>query len=468
VPFGPDCEFADQAACERANQDRDDPAAYCAALRRRTEEHCMGNRDLRDLRAVGVVPFDALAAPAAGSIPPSPTGFVDPGRPPRLRLARPLARQARSWYRITAKAAEADPEGDGEGAPKVDGDTTIIDIYDEVGWFGTGAADFIRDLRQVDTPKIELHINSPGGDVFDAIAIFNALRQHKAHVHVLVDSLAASAASFIAMAGDKVTAMANAMLMIHDPWGLVIGNAADMREMAGLLDKHGDNIASIYAAHAGGEIADWRERMLAETWYLADEAYKAGLVDEVADADGRPIEDAWDLSVFAHRPEQTRPAASAAAVSVGATAPPTHHTATVDGTWDAGPNEKRLPSPMPVATAKKAYGYYDGAQVIDGTLTKEACKLLHHQVSEDGTPGAAHLAGVRNALSRLPQSTTPESEHPAIQRHLNAHLEDAPEDASTTQAPEASNGRVPAPLGAIPSWFVPSSPRKETPQWQMP
>lgn len=230
-----------------------------------------------------------------------PAGLIDPGRP-RLRLARPLARQAKPWYRISAKA-EADSD-DG------DGDTTVIDIYDEIGWFGIGAADFVHDLRGVKTPNIDLHINSPGGDVFDAIAIFNALRQHKAQVHVLIDSLAASAASFIAMAGDRITAMANAMLMIHDPHGLVIGNAADMRDLADLLDKHGDNIAAIYAARAGGTVADWRERMLAETWYLADEAKEAGLVDEVNDEDGREVSDAWDLSVFT-RPVPERPAATA-------------------------------------------------------------------------------------------------------------------------------------------------------------
>jgi len=149
--------------------------------------------------------------------------------------------------------------------------------------------------------------------VFDAVAIYTSLRQHKAQVHVIVDSLAASAASFIAMAGDKITAMANAMMMIHDPLGLVIGNAADMRELADLLDKHGDNIAAIYAGRAGGKVEDWRAAMLAETWYLADEAYAAGLVDEVDDADGRPIEDAWDLTVF------TRAEPSVAAV---ATEPP--------------------------------------------------------------------------------------------------------------------------------------------------
>jgi ATP-dependent Clp endopeptidase proteolytic subunit ClpP len=325
VPFGGDCEFEDQAACERANQDRDDPAAYCAALRRRTEGHCMDSRDV------------TLQVPAGLTI-----------ERPRLRLARPLARQAKPWYRISAKAAEQDDD-DQSTEPKVDGDTTIIDIYDEVGWFGTGAADFVRDLRQVDTPKIELHLNSPGGDVFDAVAIYTALRQHKAHVHVLVDSLAASAASFIAMAGDKVTAMANAMLMIHDPWGLVIGNAADMREMAGLLDKHGDNIASIYAAHAGGEIVTWRERMLAETWYLADEAYAAGLVDEVADADGRPISDAWDLSVFAHGPDGPNPfQRHPDADSIPPRVPVAASAAGTDPAAEPADAEKEEPDPDPV------------------------------------------------------------------------------------------------------------------------
>lgn len=283
MPFGPDCQYEDFEACKRANSDRDDPDAYCAAIQRRTEGHCMSSST-----AAAVEPLLAVAAELR----------------PRLRLARPVNRQARPWYRITAKAAaaeaepKADADTDDEGEPTRDGDTTIIDIYDEIGWFGAGAKDFVRDLRGIKTPQIEVHLNSPGGDVFDALAIYNGLRQHKAHVHVIVDSLAASSASFIAMAGDKVTAMANAMLMIHDPWGLVIGNAADMRELADLLDKHGDNIAAIYAARAGGDVATWRERMLEETWYLADEAYQAGLVDEVDDADGRPVENAWDLSVF--------------------------------------------------------------------------------------------------------------------------------------------------------------------------
>src|SRR5690606_8034659 len=104
--------------------------------------------------------------------------------------------------------------------------------------------------------------------------------QHQAHVTVIVDSLAASIASVIAMAGDRVVMAKNATMMIHDGHGLSIGNAADMREMADLLDKVSDNIASVYAERAGGDVAEWRERMRAETWYSADEAVSAGLADE--------------------------------------------------------------------------------------------------------------------------------------------------------------------------------------------
>lgn len=263
MPFGPDCEYSDFQDCVDRNRDRDDPQAYCAAIQQRTEEHCMGNQTAR-----------------LSGMP-----LIAEERPRMRTIRRPAARLNPTWYRITNKAD----------------DLVIIDIYDEIGWFGITAAEFVKDLRQVTAANIELHINSPGGDVFDAVAIYNSLRQHDASVHVVIDSLAASAASFIAMAGDKITATANAMLMIHDAMGLVIGNAADMREMAALLDKHSDNIASIYAARTGTDVATWRDRMSEEVWYNADEAYRAGLVDEV-EGDGQPVSNAWDLSIFHHAP----------------------------------------------------------------------------------------------------------------------------------------------------------------------
>lgn len=160
-------------------------------------------------------------------------------------------------------------------------DTAELYIYDEIGYWGVTAGDVAFVLSQVTSPKLTVRLNSPGGDVFDGVAIYNLLLDHAAMVDVVVDGLAASAASFIAMAGETVTANSGSQFMIHDAWGLAIGNAADMTEMASVLEKTSAMIASIYAERAGGEADGWRTAMLAETWYSAQEAVDAGLADEV-------------------------------------------------------------------------------------------------------------------------------------------------------------------------------------------
>lgn len=160
-------------------------------------------------------------------------------------------------------------------------DVAQVFIYDIIGEWGVTASDFAADLRDVESSTIELHISSPGGDVFDGLAILNSLRQHKATVNVIVDGIAASAASFIAMAGEKVSMAPQSVMMIHDASGLVIGNSRDMHEMADLLEKTSDNIAAVYAQRAGGDIEEWRTAMRAETWYSDQEAVAAGLADEV-------------------------------------------------------------------------------------------------------------------------------------------------------------------------------------------
>lgn len=181
--------------------------------------------------------------------------------------------------------------------------TAKVYIYDEIGFWGTTAAEFAQQLNELDVNEIELHVNSPGGQVFDGIAIYNALKQHPAKVTTYVDALAASAASFIALAGDKVIMSRNATMMIHDAMGICMGNSADMIETSKILDSVSDNIADIYAFNAGGEASDWRDFMRAETWYTAFEARDAGLADEVADDEDKDAEEAtnkWDLSVFNH------------------------------------------------------------------------------------------------------------------------------------------------------------------------
>ncbi len=162
-------------------------------------------------------------------------------------------------------------------------DDTEVFIYDEIGgWFGTPVEDFVKELNGIKTKSITVRINSPGGSLFDSIAIYNTLVKHNANVTVYVDALAASGASIIAMAGDKTIMMVGSQLMIHDALGVEIGNAADMRAMAKFLDGQSENIATIYKAKAGSEPeGGWRKLMLAETWMFAEEAVALGLADEV-------------------------------------------------------------------------------------------------------------------------------------------------------------------------------------------
>lgn len=211
---------------------------------------------------------------------------VGPKVPPAVQRARDRAVQARThgplnsnrWYRIRNEAVDVD----GDGAPE-------ILIYGYIGdnWLpeDVTAYSFVQDLAAINAPEISVRINSPGGYVHDGIVIYNALKDHPSRINVTVDGLAASAASFVAMAGDTVTMNRAAELMIHDAWGLAIGNAADMRDMAEFLDRQSDKVAGIYAARAGGAVADWRAAMETETWYSATEAVDAGLADRAVQAD---------------------------------------------------------------------------------------------------------------------------------------------------------------------------------------
>lgn len=204
----------------------------------------------------------------------------------RIRPAPPET--AAAWYEI-------------RNAVEGDSTTARIDLYAEIDPFwGVSAQDFVADLRQLDAETIELHINSPGGSVYDGVAIMNALRQHTAKVVTVVDGLAASAAGFIAVgASDELVMAENSELMIHEAWGVSVGSAADMRTAAEDLDRVSANIASIYARKAGGTAEDWRTVMEAETWYSAAETVAAGLADRVLTT-GKPskAKNRHDLSIF--------------------------------------------------------------------------------------------------------------------------------------------------------------------------
>jgi ATP-dependent protease ClpP protease subunit len=171
------------------------------------------------------------------------------------------------------------------------GRTTVM-VYGYIGqtWYddeGVTAASFARELAGIGDGGIDLHLNSGGGSVFDAIAMHAALLNHPSDVVAYVDGVAASAASFLAMAGGEIVIEKPAKMMIHDASGVVLGNKRDMREMADLLDELDGTIAQMYADRTGKPAAHWAAAMEQTTWYSSAEAVKAGLADRVAN-DSKP------------------------------------------------------------------------------------------------------------------------------------------------------------------------------------
>lgn len=204
-----------------------------------------------------------------------------------------------------------------------------IRLYDVIdswgGYWGVSASEFTAALDTIgdDVTEIRVHINSPGGEVFEAIAILNALRNHPARFVAIVDGLAASAASFIACGAEETIMGDNTELMIHDAWAIAVGPAATMREAADRLDHVSDNIASIYSKKSGSDVAGWRAAMLAETWYTADEAVAAGLADRagMVEDEGEPVTiekddelDPFDLTPFRYQGRADAPAPTSARV----------------------------------------------------------------------------------------------------------------------------------------------------------
>ena len=297
-----------------------------------------------------------------------------------------------TWYSITNEATA-------DGAPS----RAKINIYDAIGgWFGTNAADFVTELDALDVDELEVHVNSPGGAVWDGIAIMNALKAHRARVTVIVDGIAASAASIVAMGGDEVVMAEGSQMMIHRASGGAWGNAAFLRDIAALLDKIDGNLAGIYARRAGGTRESWLELMTAETWYDAAEAVEAGLADRADESlEGVDAEASFDLSIFnyagrSHAPAPRRPVAPLRLRPV-AMAPGVHEAGFVADlpqtpvSSEPG-NTTRKESPM--SDALKA-GLRDRLGITDADL------------SEDGL-----LAALDEALQEQADETAPTAQVP--------------------------------------------------------
>lgn len=179
-----------------------------------------------------------------------------------------------TWYRIKAEGS----------------DTAEIMIYGDIGedWMGesVSAKKFVEEIGELKDQDIVVRINSYGGSVSDGVAIYNAIRRHPKGKTVEVDGVAVSIASLIAMAGDTVRIAANALFMVHAPWGLAVGNATEMRKYADRLDKYAEAMATSYAEKTGRSEEEIFTDLLGDGedhWYTAEEALAAGFADEIVD-----------------------------------------------------------------------------------------------------------------------------------------------------------------------------------------
>lgn len=182
-------------------------------------------------------------------------------------------------------------------------DVAEVVIYDEIGGWGIYADQFKRDLDKIESSTIVLRVNSPGGSVFEGVTIANALSNHSAKIEVHVDGVAASIASIIAMAGDKIHMAENAYMMIHNPWTIAIGDSSEMLKAAELLEDLRGTLAKTYAKRTGQpeeEVFAWMDE---ETWFNAEAALDAGLIDSIEETVPGPSA-RFDLSNFAKAPEQ--------------------------------------------------------------------------------------------------------------------------------------------------------------------
>jgi len=172
-------------------------------------------------------------------------------------------------------------------------------LFDYVGWPYNDPRDLIHALA--DMGDVTVRINSPGGDVFDGASIFNALTSHKGNVTTRIEGLAASIASVIAMAGKKVQAYDNTLLMVHNSWTFMMGNQYEMRDTADLLEKIDGTILDAYQKKTKMGKKEISEMMKATTWLTAKEAKDKGFVDTIVD--GKSVKADFNLSIFANLPE---------------------------------------------------------------------------------------------------------------------------------------------------------------------
>lgn len=235
----------------------------------------------------------------------------------------------KTWFSIKAKANAAADQPDAE-----------VTIYDEIGLWGVTAKDFIAAMKASGSKRPLVRINSPGGSVFDGVAIANYLRPLDTTIQI--DGIAASMASYIATAGKRVQMADNAFVMIHNPWGVAVGDAQDMREQADLLAKLEETLATGYQKRSGKTLAEVKAWMADETWFSAEEAKAAGLVDTINEG----VSFSASINKFGKAPQSLRAIAQA---PTAAPSTPAQQTTTTENTPQNRKTMKNLMNALALA-----------------------------------------------------------------------------------------------------------------------
>lgn len=277
----------------------------------------------------------------------------------------PVADSSRERYFARARGTAFE-------ARSLDGAASEIELYDEIGMWGVTARDFAAKLRDI-AGDVVVRINSPGGNVFDGIGIFNELIAHKAKgtVRVEIMGIAASIASVVAMAGDEIAIAENGFLMIHNAWIVTGGNRHDLNETATVLAKIDGALARTYANKARLGIRTIAQMMDEETWLTGADAIAKGFATESLTPAKAEANAAFDLSIFARAPETLRWAEEAAVE------PATIRDVERELMRDAGPRSRS-----------------------QARALMRACKA---PPSDEGTPGAAVAEGLGRLLASLKQ-----------------------------------------------------------------
>lgn len=222
-----------------------------------------------------------------------------------------------------------------EGQPSIrtevaDGDAHVY-VYDVIdAWWGASAAGLVDALKAAGDRAVHLHVNSPGGDVFEARAMAAAIVAHTGKVTSHIDGLAASAATYLAMAANEVRMTDGGLFMIHNSWTMAWGDKGELRSTADLLEKVDGSIAADYARQTGKTMDQVVEWMNATTWFTAAEAKDAGFVDAIdantkREADAQASAGRWDLSAYANAPKLPAHERSAAALAAKVSAQLEHN-----------------------------------------------------------------------------------------------------------------------------------------------